>query len=102
MPRRAASVTRRAVRLFRTRLGGASDPDEARGAASFVQSETDWRDGMTLVWFVVWLIWNLVGDEEPIVFNPVNVWAGALLLAIALDLARQHAQVPRGDRERHA
>lgn len=46
---------------------------------------------MTLVWFVVWLVANLIGDEEPIVFDPVNVWAGALLLAIALDLARQHA-----------
>jgi hypothetical protein len=46
---------------------------------------------MTLVWFVVWLVANLVGDEEPLVFDPVNGWAGALLLALALDLARQHA-----------
>ena len=46
---------------------------------------------MTLLWFVVWLIWDLVGDREPLDFAPVNFWAGWLLLALALDLARQHA-----------
>ena len=46
---------------------------------------------MTLVWFVVWGIWSLVGDSEPIRFDPVNVWAVTLLGAIALDLSRQHA-----------
>ena len=46
---------------------------------------------MTFLWFVIWLIWNVVGDEEPIIFDPVNWWAGALLLALALDLGRQHA-----------
>ncbi len=46
---------------------------------------------MTFVWFVVWLIANNVGDSEPLTFDPVNVWAGALILAIALDLGRQHA-----------
>jgi hypothetical protein len=52
---------------------------------------------MTLVWFVVWLVFNLVGDKEPIAFAPVNWWAGALLLAVALDLARQHApERPKG------
>jgi hypothetical protein len=51
---------------------------------------------MTLVWFVVWLIANVVGDSEPLTFAPVNWWAGLLLLAIALDLARQHApEIPR-------
>jgi hypothetical protein len=45
---------------------------------------------MTIVWFVVWLVFNLVGDEEPLAFDPVNVWAGTLLLAVALDLGRQH------------
>ena len=47
---------------------------------------------MTLVWFAVWLIANLVGDKEPITFDPVNWWAGTLLLAVALDLGRQHAR----------
>ena len=46
---------------------------------------------MTIVWFVVWLIWNLTGDKEPLTFDPVNWWAGALLFAVALDLGRQHA-----------
>ena len=34
---------------------------------------------MTLLWFFVWLIWNLIGDEEPLTFDPVNWWAGSLL-----------------------
>jgi hypothetical protein len=46
---------------------------------------------LTLIWFVVWLIWNVVGDNEPLTFDPVNWWAGLLLLALALDLSRQHA-----------
>ena len=46
---------------------------------------------MTLIWFVVWLVCDLVGDEESLMFDPVNWWAGTLLLAIALDLGRQHA-----------
>jgi hypothetical protein len=46
---------------------------------------------MTLVWFIVWLIATLIGDDEGLTFAPVNVWAGALLLCVALDLGRQHA-----------
>jgi hypothetical protein len=46
---------------------------------------------MTLIWFVVWLVANLIGDNESLTVDPVNVWAGTLLLAIALDLGRQHA-----------
>ena len=46
---------------------------------------------MTVAWFIVWLIANTIGDKEPLTFDPVNVWAGALILAIALDLGRQHA-----------
>ncbi len=46
---------------------------------------------MTIVWFVVWLVANVVGDNEPLRFDPVNWWAGALILAVALDLGRQHA-----------
>ena len=49
---------------------------------------------MTLVWFFVWFVFNLIGDNEPLEFDPVNWWAGLLLLAIAVDLSRQH--VPRG------
>jgi hypothetical protein len=46
---------------------------------------------MTLLWFFVWLVWDLVGDSEPLTFDPVNFWAGAFLFALAVDLARQHA-----------
>jgi hypothetical protein len=46
---------------------------------------------VTLIWFVIWLISNLVGDNEVLTFDPVNLWAGTLLLAITLDLSRQHA-----------
>lgn len=46
---------------------------------------------MTLIWFVIWLVCNLIGDDEVLTFAPVNWWAGTLLLVIALDLSRQHA-----------
>ena len=46
---------------------------------------------MTLIWFVVWLIANSIGDNESLATDPVNVWAGTLILALALDLGRQHA-----------
>lgn len=42
---------------------------------------------MTLVWFIA----NLVGTHEPLRFDPVNIWAGTLILAIALDLSAAHA-----------
>jgi hypothetical protein len=51
---------------------------------------------LTVLWFVVWLISDLVGDREPLRFDPVNWWAGLLLLAIALDLNRP--RVSRGAR----
>jgi len=46
---------------------------------------------VTLVWFVVWLIANNIGDKEPLTFDPVNWWAGLLLLAVAIDLGGGHA-----------
>lgn len=46
---------------------------------------------MTLIWFVVWLVFDLVGDRESLTFDPPNWWGGTLLLAAALDLGRQHA-----------
>ena len=52
---------------------------------------------MTLVWFVIWLVANNWGDHELLIFDPVNCWAGTLILVAALDLSRQH--VPAG-RER--
>jgi hypothetical protein len=49
---------------------------------------------MTLIWFVVWLVADLIGDKEPLRFDPVNVWTATLILAIALDLGRSGV-VPR-------
>jgi len=46
---------------------------------------------LTLVWFIVWLVANTIGDHEPLLVDPVNWWAGTLLLVVALDLSRQHA-----------
>jgi hypothetical protein len=46
---------------------------------------------VTLLWFVVWFICDRIGDREVLTFDPVNWWAGTLLLAIAVDLARHHA-----------
>lgn len=43
---------------------------------------------MTVVWFVVWLVSNLVGDHELLTFAPVNWWAGTLLACVALDINR--------------
>jgi len=51
---------------------------------------------MTLLWFIIWLIFNVIGDKEPILLNPVNWWAGTLLLAIALDLNKTHVIRKRG------
>lgn len=50
---------------------------------------------MTLIWFVVWFVANNIGGSEPLEFAPVNWWLGTLILAIALDLGRQHAPVGR-------
>lgn len=46
---------------------------------------------MTILWFIIWLICNNVGANEPLTFDPVNVWAGTLLAAVALDLGSSHA-----------
>jgi hypothetical protein len=43
---------------------------------------------VTFLWFVVWFIANNIGGSAPLQFDPVNFWAGALLLAIAIDLNR--------------
>jgi hypothetical protein len=43
---------------------------------------------MTLIWFVVWLVADSIGDHEQLTFDPVNVWTATLLLAIALDVNR--------------
>jgi hypothetical protein len=46
---------------------------------------------VTLLWFFIWFVCNLVGDKEVLTFDPVNWWAGALLFTVAVDLAGIHA-----------
>jgi hypothetical protein len=43
---------------------------------------------VTLLWFFVWLVCDLIGDRESLVFDPVNFWAGALIFALAVDVSR--------------
>ncbi len=46
---------------------------------------------MTILWFLIWFVCNNVGSHEPLIADPVNVWLGTLILAVALDLAGAHA-----------
>lgn len=48
---------------------------------------------MTLLWLIVWVVSNAVGDRGPLLFDPVNVWTWTLILAVALYLGRQHTDV---------
>jgi hypothetical protein len=43
---------------------------------------------VTVIWFVVWLIANNVGGNEPLTADPVNAWTATLIAAAALDLGR--------------
>jgi hypothetical protein len=43
---------------------------------------------MTLIWFVIWFVADRIGDREALLFDPVNVWTGTFLLALALDVGR--------------
>ena len=43
---------------------------------------------MTLIWFVIWFVADRIGGREALLFDPVNVWTGTLLLAFALDVGR--------------
>jgi hypothetical protein len=52
---------------------------------------------LTLIWFALWLIWDRVGDREQLLFEPVNFWTGALILALALDLGRAGGVPSRSD-----
>ena len=48
---------------------------------------------MTLLWFVIWLWSPTSSARTRLTLDPVNWWMGTLILAIALDLGRQHATV---------
>lgn len=47
---------------------------------------------MTLLWFVVWLISDVIGGKESLLFDPVNGWTATLILAVGLDLSAAHAR----------
>jgi hypothetical protein len=47
---------------------------------------------MTVVWFVIWLIANNIGANEPLALDPVNAWTATLILAVGLDLGAGHAR----------
>ena len=49
---------------------------------------------MTLLWFFVWLICNIIGDDEVLTFDPVNWWAGSFMFVVALG-PRRHS-CPQG------
>ena len=53
---------------------------------------------MTVIWLIVWFVFDRVGDREPLLFDPVNIWAGLLLLAIALDLGGLQGRTGRAHR----
>ena len=52
---------------------------------------------MTIIWFVVWLVANNIGDHEALRFDPLNWWAATLLLVIALDINRPQFLPRRGN-----
>lgn len=57
---------------------------------------------MTLIWLLIWFIANAIGDSEPLRVDPVNVWAGTLILAVALDLGKHHASGHGAPRKRRS
>ena len=55
---------------------------------------------MTLIWLAIWFVFDLIGDKEPLLFDPVNFWTGTLILALALDLGSAHASPARRAKRR--
>ncbi len=52
---------------------------------------------MTVAWFVIWLIANLIGGDEPLKLDPMNAWTATLILAVAIDLNRPRELRRGGD-----
>jgi hypothetical protein len=50
---------------------------------------------MTLLWFFVWLICDIIGDDEALTFDPVNWWGGSFMFVVAVDLVGIHARSSR-------
>jgi hypothetical protein len=74
---------------------GGADPtvvgSGVRGPIPERPTSTREANPVTIIWLLIWFISNNVGDNEPLTLDPVNVWTGTLILAVALDLGRQHA-----------
>jgi hypothetical protein len=68
---------------------------EPRARENLERSSTE-GELMTLLWFVIWLVANNVGGNEPLALDPVNAWAATLILAAALDLSRAGGVPGRG------
>jgi hypothetical protein len=80
------------VQQVPARCGTLAVPENREGGTS-----------MTVIWFVIWLVANTIGDHEPLLVDPVNGWAATLILAVALDINRpqvfpgRKSVVPRND-----
>lgn len=79
-PRKTPRATSSVVGIVARRAGHASGGATVRGHQ------------MTFLWFIAWIITNSFIADSPIQFDPVNVWATLLLLAIAIDLAGAQAK----------
>ena len=79
-PRKTPRATSSVVGTLVRRAGHASGGATVRGHQ------------MTFLWFIAWIITNSFITDSPIQFDPVNVWATLLLLAIAIDLAGAQAK----------
>jgi hypothetical protein len=66
-------------------LGKAVDPSNGVSSAAHEEGPP-----VTIVWFVIWFLCDRIGDRETLSFQPVNWWAGTLLLVVALDLSKTH------------
>jgi hypothetical protein len=51
---------------------------------------------MTIAWFVIWFIANIIGGGEPLELDPVTGWTATLVLAAAFDLNRPRPEWGRG------
>jgi hypothetical protein len=62
----------------------------------FVHAKERKETSVSIIWFIVWLIADHIGDHAPLLFNPPNVWATTLLLVVALDINRPQILPRRG------
>jgi hypothetical protein len=51
---------------------------------------------MTIAWFVIWFVCNLIGGDEALKLDPVNGWTATLIFAAAIDINRPHFVPGRG------